>query len=819
MGDAQPPSPKEYRVDLTVDYTGLAFAGTVEIDLTAGGSRCVLDTEGLTILRVLRDGKETEFRTASDQGSVAVDLEPGRDSCVSVEFQGKVSTRTLGGFYRSRHGDGYVLTTQCEPTGARAIFPCIDRPDRKARFRVRVRTDPALEVVGNTSVESTRPVDGLREWTFAPTPPMATYLFYLGVGRFDRVEGRSRHAALRVLTAPGRSEAGRYALEAGGRILDAFEEYYALDYPLPKLDLLAIEEHAFGAMENWGAISFQANRLLVDPSSSSFAGQDVFETAAHEIAHQWFGNLVTMAWWTDIWLNESFAALMETKITERLEPALDPRADFFLRVSGMAAAFDGDSLRSTHPVRSTVEHPSEIGQIFDDISYGKGSSVLAMLEAYLGEEPFRSGVADYLHRFRFGNARTENLWESLARTSGEPVGAIAGPWIDRPGLPVVSARLGPDGLELRQERFSYLGSAASEPWPIPMVLEIDGRRERLKFDTAHRTVPVDPDATVHLNPGAYGFYRVLYDRTLYDRLLRALPGRSPADRWIVLEDLTAFLFSGDTDWATFARTVKALEDCPDRLTVEGIGGPLVGFALSFPKLPEVRDLAVAYFGRHSERLGPARQTGESSADGIVRERVSFGRARIDDAYAREGSARFAEWDRVDPDLRLATAVGHARSGGAAGYRDLRSALEQAGADADRSRLSRSLGWVGEPELLRETLDFAVSGGTNRSFLPALIVQAATNPAGRDVVWPWFSERVDTLADVFHGSGSLPTVLEYAVPSMAIGRAAEVRSFFEQHPLPAGTRGIAKGLERLEILERLGRHLADPTAARRRPGVA
>jgi len=809
-------APSEYRLRLRVDYEALTFAGTLEFDLDAGVAEAVLDAEELAVHRVRRNGSEIPFRLLRESSTLAFDLPPEAPSRIQIEYTGAVSTRTLSGLYRSRHGSGYVVTAQCEPTGARTIFPCVDRPDRKARVVLTVTTAPGLEVIANTPVESTREIDGGVEWTFGPTPPMATYLFYLGIGRFDRIEGGSRHATIRVLTAPGRRDAGRYALEAAGRILDAFEEYYAIPYPLPKLDLIAIEEHAFGAMENWGAISFQATRLLVDPTSGSFSARDVFETISHEVAHQWFGNLVTMSWWTDIWLNESFAALMETKTTDRLNPTLDAQADFFLRVAGMAAAIDGDSLRSTHPVRSPVERPEEIGQIFDEISYGKGASVLAMLEGYLGPEPFRAGVADYLRRYAHGNAETDDLWRSLERTSGEPVAAIAGPWIDRPGLPVVTARTGPDGIELSQRRFCYLGSEVAPPWPIPMVAEVDGRRERVRFDTARQTLRAPPGASVHLNPGAVGFYRVLYDAPLYDRLLLDLPQRPAADRWIVLEDLAAFLASGDIDWATYARFAEALRESTDRLTVESIGGALVEYALAFPELDHVQRAARSFFSGHSERLGLACRSGESSVDGILRERITFGRTRIDAEFAGSVADGFRRWDAVDPDVRLATAVGFARSGGQTGYRQLRTALDGPAGDADRGRLVRSLGWSPEPELLRESLEFAISGGTNRSFLRPLIVQAASNPAGRSVVWPWFAERLDTLVDVFRGSGNLPLVLEQAVPSMAIGRAAEVRAFFEEHPLPDGTRGIRKALERLEIFERLHRTLAtgaQPTSPR------
>jgi len=813
MTTSTDPAPEEYRLQLDVDFRSSAWRGTVEFDLTAGGPECRLDVDLLTVLAVRLDGAPAEFRGSASDQQISIPLPARRPVRVSVDFTGTVG-KDLSGLYRSRHGDGYVLTTQCEPTGARRIFPCVDRPDRKARILLTVRTDPDLEVVANTPAAAVRNVPGGREWTFPPTPAMATYLFYLGVGRFDRLEGRSRHAALRVLTSPGRKTAGRFGLDAARRILEGFEEYYGIDYPLPKLDLIAIEEHAFGAMENWGAISFQANRLLVDPSSSSFGTRDTFETIGHEIAHQWFGNLVTMRWWTDVWLNESFASLMETKISEKLDPALDARADFFLRVSGMAAAIDGDSLRSTHPVRTEVERPEEIGQIFDEISYGKGSSVLAMLEAYLGEDRFRAGVTDYLNRFRFGNARTEDLWESLGRVSGEPVGAIAGPWIDRPGLPVVAARLGRGGLELDQRRFTYSGREDAEPWPIPLILDVDGRTQRVMFRERTRTLPVPADATVHLNVGAYGFYRTLYDLTLYDRLLGRLPARPAPDRWIVLEDLMAFLASGDIGWPTYDRFVEALGGTPDRLVVESLIGSLVGLTLSFPRHEAVAARARSFFAGQYARLGPARREGEPGSDRILRERVAFGRARVDLDFARELASRFGEWDRIDPDLRLATAVGQARAGGPEGYRELRKALERTSSEADRTRLVRALGWAPDPALLRETLEFAVAGGVNRSYLTGLILQSSMNPAGRSEAWRWLTERIDAIAEVFRGSGYLPIVLESTTPYLGLGRASEVRAFFDRTSAPEGTRGIAKGLERLEIQERLGRHLAGGPA---RPG--
>jgi len=797
-----PAAALEYRLLLDIDFDKLTWTGTVGFEPTTGSADCVLDAEGLRIREVRLAGRPTRFEFDAARSVLSIPLAGSPSPRAEVDFSGAVDLKSLGGLYRSRHGSGYVLTTQCEPTGARRIFPCFDRPDRKARILLTVRTSPNLEVVGNTPGRPSPLPDGRVEWSFAATPPMSTYLFYLGVGRFDHATERPGRVSIRVLAPPGRGPSGEFASAAADRILRAYETYYGIPYPLPKLDLLAIEEHAFGAMENWGAISFQALRLLVDERSGSFAPRDVFETVGHEIAHQWFGNLVTMAWWDDIWLNESFASLMETKMTEQLEPEMDAGADFFLRVAGMSAALDGDSLRSTHPVRASVERPEELSQIFDEISYGKGSSILAMLDAYLGPERFRSAVGDYLRKYQYGNARTEDLWAALERTSGEPVTSIAGPWIDRPGLPIVSASMTPRGLELTQRRFAYLGSVDEPPWPIPIVMDVDGHRQRVRLDAASTTVPVPASATVHLNPGATGFYRVLYDRTLSDRLLASLSGRSAADRWIVLEDLLAFLPSGDAGWETYSRFVRALGLTSDRLVVESLATNLTNLALVLPGIAPVEELVRWFLREAYDRLGPRRRPGENPSDGVLRERVSLARTQVDLEFARELSSEFPVWEGIDNDLRAAVAVGRARSAGEAGYRELRRAFDSPLPEIEALRIARALAWAGDPALVRDALEFALSGKVNRTRLAYVVIEAASNPAGQDVVWPWFIERIGSLEEIFRGSGYLPILLEGGIPYFARGRPEVVREYFASHPFAEGARGVAKGLERFEIAERM-----------------
>jgi aminopeptidase N len=372
---------------------------------------------------------------------------------------------------------------------------------------------------------------------------------------------------------------------------------------------------------------------------------------------------------------------------------------------------------------------------------------------------------------------------------------------------VVTARSDPGGVALSQRRFAYLGSTDEEPWPIPMVVDVDGKVERILFDRKERRIDTPPGSTVLLNPGSIGFYRVLYDRPLLDRLLAALPRRSARDAWAVVNDLAAFVWSGDADWATYARAAGAFAESPDRLIVETLARDLSKFALQFPHAKGVERTAKEFLSRQVARVGLDRRAGEAPGNGIIRERVAFARVRVDPAFAEEISPRFDSWDRLDPDLRLAVAIARVRAGGERGFEAVRKARERAGSDADADRLERGLAWSPSPARVREILDLASAGGINRGHVFRVALQAASNPAGRDVTWAWVQQNLDGLTGIFRGSGYLPLLLEHTIPLLGLGRAAEVRRFFEGHATPEGTRGLAKGLERLDIVERLAPRLS------------
>lgn len=799
---ADDPEVEEYRVALEVSFAEESWTGTVEFEVLPVSHRLSLDSDQLDIRSVEVDGRPTPFEVEPAEQRLDIDL-PGapRGRHVRVQFAGRVDRRQMLGLYRSRAGTAYVLTSQCGATGARRIFPCLDRPDRRARIALRVTTELDQEVISNMPPTSVERVDDRRRWEFPPTPAMATYLFYLGIGRFERRAGPpGDRVPLSVCASPPVGDSAAFALSVGGRLLRFFEEYYGIPYPLPKMDLVAVAEHGWGAMENWGAITFRDMRLLVDASSSESDRRLAFITIAHELAHQWFGNLVTMRWWDDVWLNESFASLLSYKAVDRLDPSLRAFDDYLVIDPGRALPVD--SLASTASIVQPVERAEEIISVFDpQISYGKGASVLRMIEAYLGEEVFRRGVTLYLKVHAGGNAETRDLWAALEAESGEPVPALLGPWVERPGLPVVEVRSTPHGLALAQRRFFTTGRREGGVWPIPLVLDIDGRPHRQAFAEASATLAVPAGATVHLNPGATGFYRVLYDATLYDRLLRDFGRRPMADRWSVLGDLHAFLLSGDVDWATYARFVRETFASPEYPLVFLIGTQLRELCDWAPDAPEVVDLARSFYAEQFRRIGPRTVPGELAGTGTLRESIAVHRAAVDEGFARELAELFPEWNRIDPDLRKAVALARARAEPSLAFAEIRRRLAQHPPEGEAWRLELALGWLSEPEDVQAVMDGCLRGEVNKGHVWTVLLETARNPAARATSWAWAREHLPEVDAAFRGTMFLAELLRPAIPRWGLGvPSGQVRPYFDAHRFPEGARGVAQGLEMLTIAE-------------------
>src|SRR5437870_1442581 len=501
---------ESYDLFLDVDFRNLRFDGKVKIKLESE-TDVKLNSVELEILEVDTNGRPVKHNLEGEDLTVKTGKFAGE---LGIKYRGSISDKLVG-LYKAAYDGGYLASTQFEAVSARRLLPCLDHPAYKADFKLTVRTDSDTSVISNMPPASVKVEGPKKTVEFPKTPRMSTYLLYLGIGKFEEVKDRFNGVDYIVATVPGKSSGAKYPLDVARDSVKFFESYFGSKYNLPKLHLIAVPEFAAGAMENWGAITFREIVLLVDKDSSIRIKKQVAEVIAHEISHQWFGDLVTMKWWDDLWLNESFATFMAYKATDSMFPQWTVWQDF---VRGeTAGALERDSLVNTHPIEVKVNSPTEIEEIFDDISYGKGASIIRMLEAYAGEDHFMSSVRSYLEKYKFSNAAGEDLWNQIEQASKTRVKSIMNEWIRKPGYPIVSAKLDGKKLKIRQERFLLNGSSEQSTWPIPITLKINGKEQKLLMEGSEESIPV-PDGvdSLKLNLEQTGFYRVHYDG-LYER--------------------------------------------------------------------------------------------------------------------------------------------------------------------------------------------------------------------------------------------------------------------------------------------------------------
>lgn len=510
-----------------------------------------------------------EDETAEFQFSQALPL--GNHS-LNINFTGEINDK-MKGLYRSKYlspsgEERFAAVTQFEATDARRCFPCWDEPAIKATFDISLVVPPKLESLSNMPVKSTKQMGDLICYEFETTPIMSTYLVAAVVGEYDYVEDRSTDGVLvRVYTPRGKKEQGRFALEVATKVLPYYKDYFNIAYSLPKIDLIAIADFSSGAMENWGLVTYRETCLLVDPEhTSAVRKQWIALVVGHELAHQWFGNLVTMEWWTHLWLNEGYASFVEFLCVDHLFPEYDIWTQF---VTDMyIRALELDCLDNSHPIEVPVGHPSEIDEIFDDISYNKGASVIRMLHNYIGDDDFRKGMNLYLTKHQYKNTSTEDLWAALEEASKKPVGTVMSTWVKQMGFPVVTAHVTQSGesssLDITQSKFttSETKNENEEPWMIPISVSTSLNPNELATSIVLKTkkttisLPnVGPKDWIKINPGTVGFYRTQYSSEMLARFIPAIHDKSlpPLDRLGLLDDLFAMVQAGQTS------TVEALK--------------------------------------------------------------------------------------------------------------------------------------------------------------------------------------------------------------------------------------------------------------------
>src|SRR5436190_11567544 len=580
--------PLEYSIRIVPDVAKFTFAGTeqIKIKATASARELVLNSAELEIANASIDGTQLSpdaIRLDPNNELLTIALPnnlPAGEHVLGLEFSGKTTPKGRG-FYcmpYQEQGTGakkIALGTQFEPSDARRFFPCWDEPSFRARFQLTAVLPENWLAVSNMPIESERKIDIGKEVRFQPTPSMSSYLNVFVAGELDLIETKAAGTQIRVIATKGKAEWGRYALESTAQILQYYNDYFGVPYPLPKLDQIAIPGGFGGAMENWGGITYYESRLLFDPKSSSGeTKQNIYEVLAHEMAHMWFGDLVTMAWWDNLWLNEGFASWMGSKCTAHFNPQWEvwlardlPRDP--TRRSGIAkeAAMEGDARSTTHPIQQPVATEAEANSAFDDITYKKGQSFLRMLESFLGEDVFRDGIRRYIAAHKYSNTTTADLWDALSDAPNKSVGEIAAGWTEQPGFPVVKVKREVDGkVQLTQERFTVnFKNAPSLLWKIPLTYSVVGEPAAILLMTdktaALENIPADRALKLNLN-GA-GNYRVEYDDRSWKLLLEALPKLGVEDRVNLMSDAWGLVQAGRAPVSLYFGLVEKLPASTD----------------------------------------------------------------------------------------------------------------------------------------------------------------------------------------------------------------------------------------------------------------
>jgi aminopeptidase N len=766
--------PRHYTLRIQPDLDQRTTVGTavIEVDVLQPVTQLVLNANDLTIdaASLVDDPAAPRALTpqldpARQTLTLPVTLAPGVHR-IRLDYRGKIGTQAEGFFvdkYPTASGDKLMLGTQFEPTDARRVFPCWDEPVYRATYDVTLVVREKLMAVANMPITREAPLgNGWKEVTFARTPSMASYLVALYAGEFEALEGEQDGVKLRILTTEGKRASAAYALESTKRLLRYYNEYFGVPYPLPKLDQIAVPNAfaTFGAMENWGAITYIDTALLHDPANGSQRGRErVFEVIAHEMAHQWFGDLVTMAWWDNLWLNEGFASWMGTKASD----ALNPEWQLWVRAGeSREGAMALDARKTTHPIQQPIANESQANDAFDTISYQKGQGLLRMLEAYLGEDVFREGMRRYMATHKYSNTTTADLWAALGAASGKPVVEIAAGWTEQPGFPVVMvspaepASPATRSLRLAQARFTVNDPQPSLlTWKVPVTYANTAdlaRPSALLLDKEPTTIAWPAGSgTVKLNIGNTGFYRVLYDDSLTDALTRVIKELPATDQLNLLGDTWALTEAGRTPATAWLGLAEQLRDSPSQPVWEHMLSKLElldRLQWGQPSRRAFQAWAAQLLAPRFARLGWDAPKGESPLDANLRPRLIdalgvFGDRAVIDECTRRFQAYLKDPASLPGNIRGAVLGIVGRYATPETYEQLHALARTARTTEEKRRAYGAMQAALDPNLARKTLALTL-GNELSATEAARNVAAVAAEEHPDLAWEFAREHTEAL---------------------------------------------------------------------------
>ena len=833
--------PQKYSIRIKPDMEKLTFTGSeaVKIEVREPVNELVLNALELHITTASIDEKtianaalKLDPKEETLRITLPEQLTAGTHTLV-LTFAGKINQQGQGLYYAryQEQGSGEqktMLGTQFEATDARRMFPCWDEPSFRARFQLTAVVPENFLAVSNMPIESENKVTGGKEVHFAMTPSMSSYLNVFVTGELDLVETKSGDTQLRVITTKGKAEWGRYALESSTQILQYYNDYFGVPYPLPKLDQIAVPGGFGGAMENWGGITYYESILLFDPEKSSEATkQAIYEVLAHEMAHMWFGDLVTMAWWDNLWLNEGFASWMGSKCSAHFNPQWEiwlekniPRDP--TRRYGIAKerAMEGDALSTTHPIQQKISTEGEANSAFDDITYLKGQSFIRMLESFLGEQVFRDGIRKYIAKHKDSNTTTADLWNSLAEASGKPVGEIAAGWTEQPGFPVVKVTRGSGAkVAFEQERYTiHFPNAPDLQWKIPLTYSL-GKTPPASSLMTNKTaeipdVPVD--RALKLNVEGAGYYRVQYDAASWKLLLNEFPKLSAPNRVNLLSDSWSFVQANRAPLSLYFELIGKLPATPDLAEHEQILNAfdyIDRLILGTPARAPFQNYAGSNLRPNFDKLGWDPKTNEPPREALLRADLidalgHFGDKEIIAGCKERFRKYLTEPKAIPPDLRSAVFNVVGRYADEATWTKLHELGVKTTSIEEKQRYYDALAQATDPKLINRTLQIALTEELPTSRAVHLVSRVARCSEHPDLAWEFAKAHMKELLaknDALGANRYAPSLFVFFSDA---ARIDEIQTYAKKN-LPSGSatdKAVAQAVDeigfRAEFKERL-----------------
>ncbi|KAL9657029.1 hypothetical protein ABK040_014577 [Willaertia magna] len=813
-------------------------------DLNVHQAKLSFQTKQTTIQTITYDNENDYVIFHLDNKSLkdVLGLEVNQVFTLSLTLTGELNDKMVG-FYRSKYiKDGiekYAASTQFEPVEARRAFVCWDEPAVKAVFEVTLIVPKHLTALSNMEcIEESNLDNDLKVCKFAPSPLMSTYLVAFVIGEYDYVEKVAEETTnkvkVRVYCPVGKKEQGLFSLEVAVKVLPLFEKYFELDYPLNKLDMVAITSFSAGAMENFGLVTYRETALLVDPkNTSSSVKQWVAIVVAHELSHQWFGNTVTMKWWDGLWLNESFATWCEYFAIDNLYPEWKVFEQFVHDDFYRAMTLDG--LKSSHPIDVPIRIAAEVDEIFDAISYSKGCCVIRMLINYLGIEPFRKGMVHYLNKYKWSNAETEHLWSCLSEISGKDVSSIMNNWTKCVGYPIVNVEVVSEQqnnnetiLKLRQDRFieaSGIDTTDSTIWSIPISYIVCNSNNEI---IENQTLMTEKEITIKipsnykwfkLNKNQTGFYRVKYniDNEFYTKLTEPIKNKtlSTIDRMAILEDVTTLAKSNLISTENVLTILTAYTQEDDYTVISTVSN-VVSTLFNLLKhedenvLNKFRKFARELFLEMGKKLGwKVQSEDESHLTQMTRPLVIGSLLKYqDESTIQTALQKFKELQQdannVIPDLRAITYSAKIKYNNNTqeeeeGYNSVFEIYKKTDLNEERVRVLRCLGATPNESLIKKTLQMVIDGTVNMQDTMYLLMGTSTNPKATLLCWNFLKENIKEIKERYEGGFLLGRLIKLSVEGITDKKLVEeVKEFLEQNKTKSSERSIDQAIEGITL---------------------